>query len=261
MPEKNQKIIAKDFVSTGKAAELCSVTPDTVLKWIKSGKIPANRTPGGHYRIHKETLIGIIESETLLTIPQEVKRPFQFCWEFYKINGGFSEKCMDCIVYRSRAKRCYEMMKLPDESGHAKVFCQGTCDECEYFRVVQGQRLNILVITNQKELTDYLNDKAKLAEFNLRISDNEYHCSMVIESFRPDYVVIDSDIGPDRCHRFAKYLSVDPRAPFLKIIIAGDTKNIPKDCDRMLFAVIANPFTIGELESLLTLARDKINSK
>ena len=43
-------------VSTGKAAELCSVTPDAVLKWIKTGKIQATRTAGGHYRISKECL-------------------------------------------------------------------------------------------------------------------------------------------------------------------------------------------------------------
>ena len=40
------------YLSTGKAAKALSVTPDTVLKWIKSGKLDARRTAGGHYRIH-----------------------------------------------------------------------------------------------------------------------------------------------------------------------------------------------------------------
>jgi excisionase family DNA binding protein len=50
--EPNNKQI-REFITTGQAASLCSVTPDTVLKWIKAGKIPASRTPGGHYRISR----------------------------------------------------------------------------------------------------------------------------------------------------------------------------------------------------------------
>ena len=34
----------KRFLTTGQAAELCSVTPDTVLKWIRSGRLAAART-------------------------------------------------------------------------------------------------------------------------------------------------------------------------------------------------------------------------
>ena len=42
--------------TTGQAARLCSVTPDTVLKWIKAGRIEAQRTAGGHYRISPQEL-------------------------------------------------------------------------------------------------------------------------------------------------------------------------------------------------------------
>ena len=41
----------KRFLSTGEAARICSVTRDTVLKWIHSGRISAIRTMGGHHRI------------------------------------------------------------------------------------------------------------------------------------------------------------------------------------------------------------------
>jgi len=37
----------QDMVSTGQAAKLCSVTPDTILKWIKNNKIEAVQTAGG----------------------------------------------------------------------------------------------------------------------------------------------------------------------------------------------------------------------
>ncbi|MCP4582207.1 MAG: excisionase family DNA-binding protein [candidate division Zixibacteria bacterium] len=250
-----QKFQTKEFVSTGQAAELCSVTADTVLKWIKSGRISANRTPGGHYRIRRETLISIIDDGNLPDQIENTIRPFQFCWEFYKKNGGSMEKCQECTVYRSRAMRCYEMIQLPAESGHARMFCKGSCDDCEYFRVVQGQRLNILVITEQENLKTELETQAKDVDFNLRLTDDGYHCSMVIENFRPDFVVIDSSIGIDRCKFFTKHLSEDPRVPYVRIILAGELSQVPSDCDKMIFAVINRPFTTGELESLIGLAR------
>jgi excisionase family DNA binding protein len=48
--------MAKDLYSTFQAAKILGVTPDTVLKWIKRGKIAASRTLGGHYRIPKEKI-------------------------------------------------------------------------------------------------------------------------------------------------------------------------------------------------------------
>lgn len=245
----------KELISTGQAAELCSVTADTVLKWIKTGRIPANRTPGGHYRIRRETLNNIIAEGSLSGLVENLPRPFQFCWEFYKKNGGSMEKCQECIVYRSRAMRCYEMIQLPDESGHARMFCKGSCDDCEYYRVVQGQRLNILVITEQIDLQTELEKQAKDVDFNLRLADDGYHCSMVIENFRPDFVVIDSLIGVKRCKFFTKHLSEDPRIPYVKIILAGEISQVPADCEKVIFAIIDRPFTTSELESLIGLAR------
>ena len=255
MPEKRPKITTKEFVSTGQAAELCSVTPDTVLKWIKAGKIQAARTAGGHYRIPREILQTLIESGTLTPLPELLPRKFQFCWEYYEKNGDFCEKCRECIVYRSRAKRCYEIGKIPADTGHAHVFCQRTCDDCEFYRVVKGQRLNLLVITDQAELSEKLENQAGKTEFNLRLVDNEYQCSMVIESFRPDYVVIDNSLGKTRCRSFVKHLTEDPRVPYVKIILAGKIDDMPAECNKMIFAVINKPFSIEELESLMDLAQ------
>ncbi len=38
-------------LSTGDIARLLHVTPVAVLHWIRAGKLPAYRVPGGHYRI------------------------------------------------------------------------------------------------------------------------------------------------------------------------------------------------------------------
>ena len=234
---------------------MCSVTPDTVLKWIKSGKISANRTPGGHYRIHKETLLGIIKSGNLPVHAEEVRQPFQFCWQYYEKNGGFAEKCGQCIVYRSRALRCYEMIQLPAESGHARLHCHGVCDNCEYFRVVKGQRSNVLLITSDQKIKDDIESVDRTNDFNLRQVGNEYQCSMVVENFRPDYVVIDCSIGRKECADFTMHLSEDPRIPYVKIILAGETHEVPAECNGLVFAVMKEPFSFEGLGSLIGLAK------
>jgi excisionase family DNA binding protein len=42
------------FFTTSEIAKYCAVTNDGVLKWIKSGKLRAFSTPGGHYRVSAE---------------------------------------------------------------------------------------------------------------------------------------------------------------------------------------------------------------
>lgn len=42
------------FFTTTEVARYCEVSNDGVLKWIKSGKLRAFSTPGGHYRISAE---------------------------------------------------------------------------------------------------------------------------------------------------------------------------------------------------------------
>ncbi len=248
----------KDFISTGKAAELCSVTPDTVLKWIKSGRIPANRTPGGHFRIHRQTLKSIIESGALQGFESAENRLFQFCWEYYSTDGKPKEDCYNCIAYRSRAMRCYEVSQLPEEAGHAKVFCDNTCDNCEYFQVVQGQRFNVLVVTRNPELRAGLESNARDLDFNLKIADNEYKCSMIIQNFRADYVILDSTMGIERWRELAEYLNKDPRVPFVKVVLASNENGIPAECERVIFGIIGNPFEAGDIDALMGSARKQL---
>ena len=42
------------FFTTSEVARYCAVTNDGVLKWIKSSKLRAFSTPGGHYRVSAE---------------------------------------------------------------------------------------------------------------------------------------------------------------------------------------------------------------
>ncbi len=46
----------KGYLTTFQAADILAVTPDSILKWIKSGKLKARRTPGGHYSISRQKI-------------------------------------------------------------------------------------------------------------------------------------------------------------------------------------------------------------
>jgi len=48
------KNVLRRFFTTSEVAKYCAVTNDGVLKWIKSSKLRAHSTPGGHYRISAE---------------------------------------------------------------------------------------------------------------------------------------------------------------------------------------------------------------
>ncbi|MBU0550371.1 excisionase family DNA-binding protein [Myxococcota bacterium] len=45
-----------DVFSTHTAAQFCRVTPMTIIRWIKEGRIRAYKTPGGHRRIMRPDL-------------------------------------------------------------------------------------------------------------------------------------------------------------------------------------------------------------
>ena len=89
------------WLTTGQAARLCSVTPDTVLKWIKKGSLEAVRTAGGHYRIRREDL------EPLFTVGRISRRIPDMtngelrqlrCWEYFSRGGSVREECEGCAV-------------------------------------------------------------------------------------------------------------------------------------------------------------------
>jgi excisionase family DNA binding protein len=80
-------------LTTGEAARLLSVEPDTVLKWIKRGKIAALRTPGGHHRI-PATAVHALLGQT----PQPGGVP---CWQFFGSTEAPPDQCLACAYYRS----------------------------------------------------------------------------------------------------------------------------------------------------------------
>jgi excisionase family DNA binding protein len=58
------------YVSVGFVAQRCGVSNTTVLRWISSGRLPAFRLPGGHYRVDKHAFSGFL---TRLKIASETE--------------------------------------------------------------------------------------------------------------------------------------------------------------------------------------------
>lgn len=49
-------------LTTGDVAQYCNVTRQSVVRWIKQGKLkPHYRTPGGHYRIREADFRSFLE--------------------------------------------------------------------------------------------------------------------------------------------------------------------------------------------------------
>lgn len=121
--------------TTFQAAKLLSVSPDAVLKWIKSGKIRAYRTPGGHYRIAESCIQALMENahHSLQEKNHTKDQDFQYCWEYNTDQTECNKICRDCIVFRVRARRCYAMRELPAEFGFSISSCQASCTDCNYF--------------------------------------------------------------------------------------------------------------------------------
>jgi DNA-binding NtrC family response regulator len=137
---------------------------------------------------------------------------------------------------------------------HVGTHCEETCGECEYFRGVHEQDTNVLVVTNDNELGEALKASSDQVLFNLRIADCEYQCSAVLNEFKPDFVVVDSALGPEPTLHLTRHLIDDARVPFVRIVIAGKKENFPADCEKGICALIERPFSIQDISKCISFS-------
>ncbi|NIM51946.1 MAG: excisionase family DNA-binding protein [Gemmatimonadales bacterium] len=245
------------WLTTGQAARLCSVTSDTVLKWIKKGSLAAVRTAGGHYRIRRREL------EPLLTVGRISRgipditngEPRQLrCWEYYSRGGAIREECQACAVYRARAARCFRLAMLEADIGHARQFCQTSCEDCVYFQRLSGMPTNVLVVTSDRHLVQRLQEHEN-AGIELRFARNAYEASAVVHNFAPAFAVVDQDAFPRGDDGLLEGLANDPRLPGLKIIVAvrrGEDQQLGDSKDQHVVSrVIEKPFGPEQIAALI----------
>ena len=242
-------------LTTSEAAEICFVQPDTVLKWVKKGKLRAVKTAGGHHRIEYRDLEAFLRAHRVggeaQPTSETTARPVR-CWEFFSNQGAVRDACKECVVYRVRAALCFEMLGLGKEVGHAKMFCQNSCEDCAYYRRVKGLKINALVISQDEDFIRHLAEQ-KSEGLSLRVVSNGYEASAVIHDFRPAFAVIDQDLIPDGVKELVECLTADSRVPGLKIILAvpGVGKRRHKDSEIGALAVLVKPFGLDRLAAVV----------
>jgi excisionase family DNA binding protein len=240
----------REFLTTSQAARLLSVSPDTVLKWVKAGKIKSKRTLGGHFRIPTSE-IGIFNGNEIENLDNGLNNnfsaPYQYCWEFLAAEGPIKPECKECVTFRSRASRCYELKDLPGGMGCLNLMCDTECDNCEYYKVVNGQNLNILVLSGNQQIVQDLDSLDDNSTLRIRFSDDEYSAAVAIQEYRPDYIIVDCSFGKKRTGLICNNLFNDIRIPVVRIILSSKSKNINDYCDKEVFGWIRKPFNVDQL--------------
>ena len=68
---KAETIAPESLLTSYQVGSLLQVNPSSVNKWVKDGRIPAFRTPGGHRRIRAADLVAILQEHSM-PVPQSL---------------------------------------------------------------------------------------------------------------------------------------------------------------------------------------------
>ncbi len=226
------------------------MSPDTVLKWVKAGKVKSHRTLGGHFRIPISELdipTAEFSDSTLPASGFTENVPHLYCWEYLADGGEIRRECTDCVTYRSRARRCYELKDLPGGMGCLNLLCDTECANCEYYKVVSGQGINVLLVTRSERLLTDPEGADTRNGIHIEIAASEYESAVKIQNFRPDYIVVDCALGRRRTSDVCANLFSDIRIPVPRVILSSRTSLSRDYCDQEVFGWIRKPFTLSEL--------------
>lgn len=245
------------LLTTGQAAKLCAVTPDTVLKWIHKGRLKAERTAGGHFRIQRRELELSISSqgmeEPTERRPPQGQMPSVRCWEYMSDQGVVRAECRQCSVYRLGAPCCFLMAEQELDMGHARRLRGTSCQECAYYRRVKGLATKVLVITSDPGVMDHPAGEEN-ESIAIRFVANAYEASAIMHSFPPAFAVIDEQFLTRERGLLAS-LSSDPRVPGLRIIllVAQSKKGSKEDGvkNSLIHSVIEKPITLRQVADVV----------
>lgn len=239
----------KKLISTGKAAKLCSVSPDTVLKWIKKNQLVAVKTVGGHYRVDKADLQPYMVSSYNEIIEESDTKPsvITYCWEYHANNGQINDNCRDCMIFKTKAEKCFLMAELGKKGGHSQSYCTTSCYECEYFHYVNKSASNVLIITENKKIEKNLK-KNVTDNLILKFSCCGYETATIIQDFHPDYIILDESLVNSNSNEICKHLINDPRLHGSQIIIAITSPKKKKRLPEGVCATLKIPFSVSDMD-------------
>ena len=242
----------RPYLSTGQAARMLGVTPDTVLKWIKRGKLVAMRTAGGHFRVAREQLEGLLEARST----QKVTPGGRHCWEYFGADGHLRGECARCLVHTCRAARCFELVQVPKQSGFVSCFhFKGECGRCPYYVELLHAPVSLLVVTDSLALRQRLTAQGSGTRFRLEFAAHD-ECFAHWERLRPQLVVIDGGLSPDRVAVLCARLASSPRAEGLRIVLAQDRPGRLLDRAPGVVGEIRPSFSLADLEPFVDFAAE-----
>jgi hypothetical protein len=147
------------------------------------------------------------------------------------------------------------MAGLEPDVGHARRFCQTSCEDCVYYRRVKGLATNVLFITSDEDLIDRLSGEED-EKVTLRFARNAYEASAIIQDFRPAFAIIDAERIPAGDTELLDSLASDPRVPSLRIILVvppgrtGRKHRRPKN--ELVVGVLEKPFGTRRIAAVIS---------
>jgi CheY-like chemotaxis protein len=155
------------------------------------------------------------------------------------------------VVYRARALRCYEMSDLPLSAGFSGTYCTTSCEDCAYYREQLTRSRRVLVITTNQRLRDRLRGESESSFLELEFASSEYECASVIDSFRPELVVIDGALPEEECRSLCTHIAGDARIPGARIVFAKATGGESSSVGGDRRSQLPGQFAVSDLEERL----------
>jgi excisionase family DNA binding protein len=79
------------WLSLGEASAMLNVHPSTLRRWADGGLVPCQRTPGGHRRFSRQSLMPLVEGSAVLTAPPDLGTSVDDAWPSPWGEGGQPE--------------------------------------------------------------------------------------------------------------------------------------------------------------------------
>lgn len=213
------------LLTTGQAAKLCSVTRDTVLKWIKRGGLSPARTAGGHYRIAPKELERFLPAlarrrdKAAAEMPNAESAAHSRCWEYLSGGGGGDPRvaCRNCLAYQVEARWCFRLKRL-DSLNFARCGCgPEDCGDCPYYRQLAGLPARVLLISSSP---GFGADLAARPDVETRSAETVYEAAQAVAEFHPAIAVVDGDDEAFEADQLVAGLLADQRAAGVRVVLA-----------------------------------------
>lgn len=246
------------MLSTGQVAKLCGVKADTVLKWIRDGKVRATRTYGGHFRIHADDASALLsrrQNTTALRVfnntPSAPAREHLRCWEYMPCGAGTPGDCHRCAVYLTRAAWCFELRRLTAGCGQMAVYCDTTCADCTYFRHVTSSLTEVLIVTSDSDVEQSL--RTEHQGLRLTFAHNAYEAGARVATSKPAFAVLDLD--PASCEQWQLLIDFqkDRQTRGIHVILVEHRRRASADRELPpgVIAALRKPFDASDLTRIV----------